>query len=497
MKKNIYQMLLLITTVIMTAACSSDSENKTPAVNPDDVQTPIRITANYAGENAQSRTTRVAYSEDGSTISATWQSGDKLKVVFNNRVSTLDLESGAGTSTATFSGTINGTPSATSMLICYVSDQNSTSAVTVNTDGSYTYTDGTFLSQDGTLAGAAKCNLYSGSTFYGTGSNISCNFDVNTSMMKFTVYAPDGVSAGETATLTYKSNGTAISKATFTVGAGGKNTIYLTIPAGQYTGEQTLVYNETSKTLSATKANFVAGETYSRDADYGSIPVGAVSGKYTINGSGNQVFFANGNLQYKSDTGWRFAEHQWDYTNNSNPENWVDHIDWATCISFSSTIINASNAAGWRTLSNAEWLYVFNSRETNATVNSTSNARYTEASINTDATAVKGVILIPDGYSGGTPTGVTWGTINAGSNFSTSCTSAGWAALEAAGCVFLPCAGFNTGELQDVGTVGIYWSSTQSDSEFAYRIGFYINGLDLPKTNYKYFKFSVRLVCPV
>ena len=220
------------------------------------------------------------------------------------------------------------------------------------------------------------------------------------------------------------------------------------------------------------------------------------TGKYTINDSGNQVFFANGNLQYKSDTGWRFAEHQWDYTNNLNPENWVDYIDWSTCISFSSTIINASNTAGWRTLSNAEWLYVFNPRETNATVNSTSNARYTEASINTDATAVKGVILIPDGYSGGTPTGVTWGTINAGSNFSTSCTSAGWAALEAAGCVFLPCAGFNTGELQDVGTVGIYWSSTQSNSEKAYRIGFYINGLDLPETNYKYFKFSVRLTCP-
>jgi len=496
MKKNMIQMLLIFTTVIMTAACSSDSENEVPVVKPDNALTPIRITASYANGNAQSRT-RVAYSESGANVTATWQSGDKLKVVYNGSVSTLNLESGAGTSSATFSGTVSGTPSATSMLICYVSDQNNTSAVTINNDGSYTYTDGTFLGQDGTLSGAAKCNLYSGSTFYGTGSDISCNFAVNTSMMKFTVFAPNGVSAGDEATLTYKSNGTAISKATFTVGAGGKNTIYLTIPAGQYTGEQTLVYNETSKTLSATKANFVAGETYSRDADYGSIPVGAVSGKYTINGSGNQVFFANGNLQYKSDTGWRFAEHQWDYTNNSNSENWVDHIDWATCISFSSTIINASNAAGWRTLSNAEWLYVFNSRETNATVNSTSNARYTEASINTDATAVKGVILIPDGYSGGTPTGVTWGTINAGSNFSTSCTSAGWAALEAAGCVFLPCAGFNTGDLQDVGTVGIYWSSTQYDSWEAYRIGFYINGLDLPKTNDKSFKFSVRLVCPV
>ena len=499
MKKNIFQMLLLLMTVALTVACSSESEtteNAPAVINPDEALTPIRITANYAGDDVRSNATRVSYSEDGSDISATWQAGDKIKVVYNGNVSTLDLESGAGTASATFSGTISGTPSATSMLICYVSDQNNTSAVTINSDGSYTYTDGTFLAQDGTLGGAAKCNLYYGSTFYGTGSDISCDFAVNTSMMKFNVWAPDGVSAGDVATLTYKSNGTAISKATFTVGAGGKNTIYLTIPAGQYTGEQTLVYNETSETLSATKANFVAGETYSRDADYGSIPVGAVSGKYTINGSGNQVFFANGNLQYKSDTGWRFAEHQWDYTNNSNPENWVDHIDWSTCISFSSTIINASNTAGWYTLSKDEWLYVFNSRETNATVNSTSNARYTEASINTDATAVKGVILIPDGYSGATPTGVTWGTINAGSDFSTSCTSAGWAALEAAGCVFLPCAGFNTGELLDVGTVGIYWSSTQSNSEQAYRIGFYINGLDLPVTNYKYFKFSVRLTCP-
>lgn len=499
MKKNIFQMLLLLMTAALTAACSSDSEtteNAPAVINPDEALTPIRITANYAGDDVRSNATRVSYSEDGSDISATWQAGDKIKVVYNGNVSTLDLESGAGTASATFKGTISGTPSATSMLICYVSDQNSASAVTINTDGSYTYTDGTFLAQDGTLAGAAKCNLYYGSTFYGTGSNISCDFAVNTSMMKFTVFAPDGVSAGDEATLTYKSNGTAISKATFTVGAGGKNTIYLTIPAGQYTGEQTLVYNETSKTLSATKANFVAGETYSRDADFCSIPVGAVSGKYTINGSGNQVFFANGNLQYKSDTGWRFAEHQWDYTNNLNPENWVDYIDWATCISFSSTIINASNTAGWRTLSKDEWLYVFNTRETNATVNSTSNARYTEASINTDATAVKGVILIPDGYSGGTPTGVTWGTINAGSDFSTSCTSAGWAALEATGCVFLPCAGYNTGELQGVGTVGIYWSSTQSGSEKAYRIGFYSNGLDLPRTDYKYFAFSVRLTCP-
>lgn len=309
MKKNIFQMLLLLMTVTLTAACSSDSEtteNAPVVINPDEALTPIRITANYAGDDVRSNATRVSYSEDGSDISATWQAGDKIKVVYNGNVSTLDLESGAGTASATFTGTISGTPSATSMLICYVSDQNSASAVTINSDGSYTYTDGTFLAQDGTLAGAAKCNLYYGSTFYGTGSDISCDFAVNTSMMKFTVFAPDGVSAGDEATLTYKSNGTAISKATFTVGAGGKNTIYLTIPAGQYTGEQTLVYNETSETLSSTKANFVAGETYSKEISYGT------SVEYQVNSSNWATAIASFNAEetpnprliFTSDISW-------------------------------------------------------------------------------------------------------------------------------------------------------------------------------------------------
>ncbi len=314
MKKNIFQMLLLLMTAALTAACSSDSEtteNAPAVINPDEALTPIRITANYAGDDVRSNATRVSYSEDGSDISATWQAGDKIKVVYNGSVSTLDLESGAGTASATFTGTISGTPSATSMLICYVSDQNNTSAVTINSDGSYTYTDGTFLAQDGTLAGAAKCNLYYGSTFYGTGSDISCDFAVNTSMMKFTVYAPDGVSAGDEATLTYKSNGTAILKATFTVGAGGHNTIYLTIPAGQYTGEQTLVYNETSETLSSTKANFVAGETYSKEISYGT------SVEYQVNSSNWATAIASFNAEgtpnprliFTSDISWSLDSH--------------------------------------------------------------------------------------------------------------------------------------------------------------------------------------------
>ena len=254
--------MLLLLTAGMTVACSSDNEIEAP-VNPGEVQTPITITANYGDP-----TTRVSYSESGNTISGTWDEADQLLVVFDNKVNTLTLNSGAGTNTATFSGTITGTPSATSSLTCFVKDAKNPSAVTVSGDGSYTYADGTFLGQDGTLAGAAKCNLYLGTAMYGNGTNINCNFTVNTSMMKFYVNAPDGVNGGA-ATLTYKSGNTEMAKAAFTVGSNGFNTIYLTIPAGSYTGEQKVVFKsgstEKSLTLSETKATFVAGQTYSKN----------------------------------------------------------------------------------------------------------------------------------------------------------------------------------------------------------------------------------------
>ena len=268
MKKNIFKSMLLLLTAGMTVACSSDNDVVEAPVNPGEVLTPITITANYGDP-----TTRVGYTESGANISATWETGDKLIVVFNGNVNELPMTDGVGKTTATFSGTITGTPKATSMLLCFVKDKNiPDGAVTVSGDGSYTYTDGTFLTQDGTLAGAAKCNLYRGTTEYGDGTNISCNFTVNTSMMKFDVNAPDGVSVGDEATLTYKSDGTEMAKASFTVGSKGLNTIYLTIPAGSYTGEQKIVFKsgntEKGITLSNTKATFAAGQTYSQSVVY-------------------------------------------------------------------------------------------------------------------------------------------------------------------------------------------------------------------------------------
>lgn len=267
-----YRIFMAAAALMALTACTSDNDTPEPQQPATDgvLKTPITITAAYGDADAQ--TTRTAYTESGSTISATWQEDDEILVLFDGHVNTLALTDGAGTATATFSGTILGTPTAQSLLSCYVRDANNPDALTVS-GNDIIYSDAAFLAQDGTLAAAAKCNTHSGSTTYGNGTGLRVAFAVNTSMLKFTVLAPFGVADGtEGATLTYTSGTTTLAKATFTVGAGGTNTIYMAVPAGQYTGAQTLVYQagETvvSRTLSASKADFKYGQTYSREVDF-------------------------------------------------------------------------------------------------------------------------------------------------------------------------------------------------------------------------------------
>ena len=267
MKKSI--LLVAAAIGMLAASCNKEILDQ----QEDLTKTPITISAKYDSNNS-----KVSYTESGSNITATWDAGDELIVCWNNHKNTLTLSSGAGTSSATFTGTITGTPSANSTLVCFVKDSKNPGAVTVSDNGDYLYTSDAFLTQDGSMDSAASRNLYYGTCFYGDGTNISCTFSVNTSMMKFHVYAPAGISEGTTgATLTYKSGSTELAKATFTVGADGENTIYLTIPSGHYTGEQTLVYHSGSitgtETLSSTQANFVAGQTYSKTLLFSNTPV--------------------------------------------------------------------------------------------------------------------------------------------------------------------------------------------------------------------------------
>lgn len=162
------------------------------------------------------------------------------------------------------------------------------------------------------------------------------------------------------------------------------------------------------------------------------------------------------------------------------------YYDWGRYNQIFNPQTNATNGVGnWRLLTGDEIDYLLETRATGKTINSTANARYTMATIRTDVNGpsgnVHGLILFPDNYNGGNPTGVTWGKINTYTNWTTKCTAAGWKSLESHGCVFIPASGFRQGNTTY--SVGAnqsathpyqcyVWSSTinSSNTEYAYHL---------------------------
>lgn len=265
-----------------------------------------------------------------------------------------------------------------------------------------------------------------------------------------------------------------------------------------------------------------------------------LSGVFSVS-STKKVNFSKGNLQATyngTDWTWAFAKNQWDYIGNAAGNTSVNGngtvsasnvtVDLFGWVGASSTWTGAAQygisnstatdntdgygnvarealksdwgntiGTGWFTLSSDEWQYLFNTRTTGGTVFGTEQARYAQATINTDGTSVKGMILFPDGVSIASTEVTTAGSVNATSAYATKCTTAQWAALAAKGCVFLPAAGNrNEASVYSAGSGGYYWSSSPNTSNvyYAYRVIFLSGNLSLTTHTSRYLGYSVRLV---
>lgn len=259
-------------------------------------------------------------------------------------------------------------------------------------------------------------------------------------------------------------------------------------------------------------------------------PEGAVSGKFTINDNGDRVYFSKGNLQYQASTDtWRFAESQWNYIGDGNSnisetyDGWIDLFGWGTsgynhgavCYQPWSTstnysdyyaygileynlydqngqadwgynaISNGDNTEGqWKSLTSNEWNYLLYERAT------LSDIRYAKANVN----GLNGVILLPDVWLTST-----YELNNADESWAdysvNTITAADWNnVLETSGAVFLPAAGYRWDtSLYDVGSLGIYWSSSYYNSNYEHCLQFFSDQLC---TNYngRSGGLSVRLV---
>ena len=228
---------------------------------------------------------------------------------------------------------------------------------------------------------------------------------------------------------------------------------------------------------------------------------GVLPGCFSVNAEGQQVQFSQGNLQYRaSSSTWRFAEHQYNVVGDATAGNvyengvkcnneaigndydgWIDLFGWGTgstpTLSVTDTqqyltyhewgnnTIQTSTCAGWRTLTNEEYVYLFHDRANAATL-------FGLGSVN----GVNGVILLPDNWStpvglsftASTTRGLEWnGTYyfneQADNYTHNTYTEAEWARMESAGAVFLPAAGYREGtQVSLVGKAIDYWSASQN-----------------------------------
>lgn len=230
---------------------------------------------------------------------------------------------------------------------------------------------------------------------------------------------------------------------------------------------------------------------------------GALNGIFSVSET-KQVQFSQGNLQYQASTGtWRFAEHQYDtiggYNNyiSDTYDGWIDLFGWGTGTNPTKTdntgystfedwgnnpISNGGNQAGmWRTLSYEEINYLFNTR---------SNAQ----SLRSHATVggLAGYILLPDDFV--LPNGLSWnsGVYDYANNIYDT---AQWAQMESAGAVFLPITGIRAsfGVGSPIGKNGQYWTSTESNEYYSYKLYFHPTDVTIYGGNRNY-GLAVRLV---
>ncbi|MBR4650107.1 MAG: hypothetical protein IKO67_08135 [Bacteroidaceae bacterium] len=230
-----------------------------------------------------------------------------------------------------------------------------------------------------------------------------------------------------------------------------------------------------------------------------------------------QVYFSPGNLQAVCTSAdgdastqetwtWQFAANQWDYIGNVAANNSIDGngstsaagivdlFGWSSSNTYfgiggssaidyyhdnfadwGRNVIGSYAADTWRTLTTAEWTYLFNTR----TVNGGTGEGYSYT-LGKSINGKLGIVFYPDNYTG---------SEYAGSN---------WSTFEAAGCVFLPTAGWRKpdGTFDYIGELGRYWSSTDygSYSPQTYLIGIWSSSVNLNDYSTRNNGHSVRLI---
>ena len=529
-------MAALALTGIMMAGCTSDDDiinNPQQSENKDNVVT-LTTTISMDGGTP----TRALTSGGVKTFAV----GETMAVIYKNASgNTVKAESSALTNVDIASG------SKSAKFTFNLESPDNTKDVTYIYPAAMAKDDGTvnydaLSTQDGTLATlSSNLDLATKTAAWNGNSLPAATLDNLLAILAITLNNSEGTSE-----ITSSITGMTISDGTnsYTVTrSAAAGPIYVAI---QPTASADIKISATTGSIIYTKSlaskDYVASNGYNLSWKM-TQQEGALGGFFTVGSEGKKVCFSKGNLQatYNGTAwSWAFAANQWDYIGDAagntkvtdsspfiegngtvdlfgwvgNSSTW-DGVNQYGITSSPSTSTNNTDGygnvtneslksdwgtnigTGWRTLTKDEWTYLFETRSSASTVNGTSNARYTDATINTDGTSVNGMILFPDGITVASSEVTSWGAINSDdSEWGTKCTTAQWAALAAKGCVFLPAAGDRRGkEMAAVNSDGRYWtSSPYTDVTLAYHVFFTANNLSLTSGFNRSTGCSVRLV---
>lgn len=235
---------------------------------------------------------------------------------------------------------------------------------------------------------------------------------------------------------------------------------------------------------------------------------GQLPATFTVSADGTIVYFSQGNLQYQASTDtWRFAENQYDTIGRGNAniapdyDGWIDLFGWGTsgyndCLPTKTDgynrageygpegvydltgeyaqydwgrhnpISNGGNLTGsWRTLTLAEWEYLFSGRADAARLVGLGSVE-----------GINGVFFLPDNWT--LPDGLAFTPYEMGQPGTNHYSPDQWLQMEEAGAVFLPAAGTRQEKsVMSVNMLIAYWSASATNTTAAYNLMAASNGM--------------------
>ena len=430
----------------------------------------------------------------------TFAPGDRIAVIYKNtnepsetvKAVSEPLPSGSYDHTATFTVELTNPAANSAVRIIYPAAMAAATVATdvaVNDDATINYA--ALNTQDGTLASLSS-NLDL-AVYDGNLSDTSLPADPalhnKLAICKYTLKD----NAVEPNDITSSITGMSITVGTYKYSvtrSAASGPIYVAIrPTADATVNYTATNGKVYYTKTVTGKTYAASEIYQLGLRMAALPEGSLPGKFTV-ASGKQVYFSKGNLQATYDGSawtWAFATHQWDYIGENvantsiGSTGTVDLFGWSSSSTYygisSSTDYNDYSGVfvdwgnnigpGWHTLSSTEWTYLFGHNTRGwSTVNGNG-----------------GYVIRPDDV------------ITA---VASSYTDIEWATEEANGSIFLPAAGFRSGNtVNSEGEEGYYHSSTPSGDYNKYILFFDVYYLAPADNNLTLnLGMSVRLVFP-